>query len=179
MAWDRYVTPFSYGLWLAVAIVICALSVCLVVSYFSHKSNKSLTLIATLFYIPTCFCQQGQHAKPLHEFFLHVLLIFFYSYSFIFFFMGYIFNFLLSLISDLLFLSIHCTNFTDQISHHSHYSHFYISSISSLPLYYHIFTSNFFLMVINQTKLFILKCSCRYHFQMSFPFCLILRRLKT
>jgi hypothetical protein len=27
MAWDRYVAPFGYGLWLAVAIAVCALSV--------------------------------------------------------------------------------------------------------------------------------------------------------
>jgi len=60
MAWDRYVTPFSYGLWLAVAIAACALGVCLALTIQGHEKNHNLTLSATLFYIQACFCQQGE-----------------------------------------------------------------------------------------------------------------------
>jgi hypothetical protein len=60
MAWDRYVTPFSYGLWLAIAITVCALCVCLALTNFSHQTNHNLTVSAILFYIHACFCQQGQ-----------------------------------------------------------------------------------------------------------------------
>jgi hypothetical protein len=60
MAWDRYVTPFSYGLWLAVAIAVCALSVCLALTDCGQDRNQSLTVPAVLFYIHACFCQQGQ-----------------------------------------------------------------------------------------------------------------------
>jgi hypothetical protein len=67
MAWDRYVTPFSYGLWLAVAIAACVLCVCLALTSFSNNSKESLSLTTTLFYILSCFCQQGQMAKPLYE----------------------------------------------------------------------------------------------------------------
>jgi hypothetical protein len=88
LGWNRYVTPFSYGLWLAVAIAICALSVCLAVTYFLYNSNKTFTLIATLFYIPACFCQQGQHANPHYKFFPRFInsLV---APSLIFFFGGY------------------------------------------------------------------------------------------
>jgi hypothetical protein len=63
MAWDRYVTPFSYGLWLAVAIAACALSVCLALTNYGHDRNQSLTVSAILLYIHACFCQQGQVYK--------------------------------------------------------------------------------------------------------------------
>ena len=69
MAWDRYVTPFSYGFWLAVAIAGCALCVCLALTNYSHENHQRLSLIATVFYIPACFCQQGK-AKHSYEFFL-------------------------------------------------------------------------------------------------------------
>jgi hypothetical protein len=60
MAWDRYVAPFSYGLWLAVVIAVCALSVCLALTNYGHDSNQGLTVPAVLFYIHACFCQQGE-----------------------------------------------------------------------------------------------------------------------
>ena len=84
MAWDRYVTPFSYGLWLVAATIGCALGVCLALANFSNKSNQSLSLIATVFYIPSCFCQQGQKANPSYEFFIFSLELpvakFFFSF---------------------------------------------------------------------------------------------------
>jgi len=67
MAWNRYVTPFSYGMWLAVAIAACVLCVCLALTNFSNDSKQRLSLIDTLFYIPSCFCQQGQKAKTIYE----------------------------------------------------------------------------------------------------------------
>jgi hypothetical protein len=60
MAWDRYVTPFSYGLWLAVAIVACATTVCLALQNYCHERNQNLAVSAIFFYIHACFCQQGQ-----------------------------------------------------------------------------------------------------------------------
>jgi hypothetical protein len=60
MAWDRYVAPFSYGLWLAVAIVACALGVCLALVNYGHERNQNLTVSAIFFYVHACFCQQGQ-----------------------------------------------------------------------------------------------------------------------
>ena len=60
MAWDRYVAPFSDSLWLAVAITVCALGVCLTLTNYGHENHRSLNLIATVFYIPACFCQQGK-----------------------------------------------------------------------------------------------------------------------
>jgi hypothetical protein len=63
MSWDRYVTPFNYGLWLAVAIAVCALSVCLALNFFGHDRNQSLIVPAVLFYIHACFCQQGEKVK--------------------------------------------------------------------------------------------------------------------
>ena len=66
MAWNHYVTPFSYSLWLAVAIAACVLFVCLALTNFTNKSNQRLSLIATIFYIPTCLCQQGQKAISLY-----------------------------------------------------------------------------------------------------------------
>jgi len=63
MVWDRYVTLFSYGLWLAVAIAACAITVCLALTAQCHQKNHNLTLSATLFYIHACFCQQGESYK--------------------------------------------------------------------------------------------------------------------
>jgi hypothetical protein len=48
MAWDRYVTPFSYGLWLAVATAACVLCVCLALTNFS-KNKQKFDIIDTLF----------------------------------------------------------------------------------------------------------------------------------
>jgi hypothetical protein len=63
MAWDRYVTPFNYGLWLAAAIAACAFSVCLALTNKGHEKNHNLTVSAILFYIHACFCQQGEGYK--------------------------------------------------------------------------------------------------------------------
>jgi hypothetical protein len=68
MAWERYVTPFRYGLWLAVAVTGCALGVSLAITNFSNNINQSLSLIATVFFIPSCLCQQGQKANFLYGF---------------------------------------------------------------------------------------------------------------
>jgi hypothetical protein len=63
MVWDRYVAPFSSGLWLAIAIAACALGVCLVLINYGYERNQSLTVSAIFFYIHACFCQQGQTDK--------------------------------------------------------------------------------------------------------------------
>jgi len=63
MAWDRYVTPFSYRLWLALAIVACTISVCLALINYGYQTNHNLTVSTILFYIHACFCQQGQVYK--------------------------------------------------------------------------------------------------------------------
>jgi hypothetical protein len=63
MTWDRYVAPFSYGLWLAVAIYACALGVCLALTNYGHERNQNLNLPTTFFDIHACFCQQGQCYK--------------------------------------------------------------------------------------------------------------------
>jgi hypothetical protein len=60
MAWDRYVKTFNYGMWLAVAFVACVLGVCLALTNYGHESHQSLSIIATVLYIPACFCQQGK-----------------------------------------------------------------------------------------------------------------------
>jgi len=65
MAWNRYFAPFSYGLWLAVAIAACVLGVCLALTNFSNNSKHSLSLTDTVFYIPSCLCQQGQKTNLL------------------------------------------------------------------------------------------------------------------
>ena len=74
MAWDRYVAPFSYGLWLAVAIAACAISVCLALINYGTERNQDLSLMAILFYIHACFCQQGQTQKSylLPSYFLYI-----------------------------------------------------------------------------------------------------------
>ena len=63
MAWDRYVTPFSYDLWLAVVITVCAISACLAITSCDHERNQNLSLSAILFYIHACFCRQGRIYK--------------------------------------------------------------------------------------------------------------------
>ena len=63
MAWDLYVTPFSYGLWLAVAFTACALCVCLALTNCGHQTNHNLTVSTIFFYIHAYFCQQGQFYK--------------------------------------------------------------------------------------------------------------------
>jgi len=58
IAWDHYVTSFSYGLWLTVAIAACASGVCLVLINHDHGRNLNFTLSAILFYIHACSCEQ-------------------------------------------------------------------------------------------------------------------------
>jgi hypothetical protein len=60
MAWDRYVTPFGYGLWLAVAITFCAIGVCVAVTNYGYERKKNLTFSDIFFSIHACFCQQGE-----------------------------------------------------------------------------------------------------------------------
>jgi len=60
MVWDRYVTPYSYRMWLAVAIAACALRVCLAHTRYGHERSQNLAVSAILFYIHACFCQQFQ-----------------------------------------------------------------------------------------------------------------------
>ena len=60
MTWDRYVAPFSYDLWLAIAIAVCVLSVCLALTNYGHVREQDLTLPATFFYVFGCLCQQGE-----------------------------------------------------------------------------------------------------------------------
>jgi hypothetical protein len=59
MTWDRYVALFSYGLWLAVAIGVCVLCVCLALTNYGHERNRSLTVHAIFFYVLGCLCLQG------------------------------------------------------------------------------------------------------------------------
>ncbi|GFG37232.1 hypothetical protein Cfor_00638, partial [Coptotermes formosanus] len=58
LTWNRYVAPFSYGLWLVVAIAACALSVCLALTTCGRERNQGRTVPAVFFYIHACFCQQ-------------------------------------------------------------------------------------------------------------------------
>ena len=60
MTWDRYVAPFSYGLWLAVAIAACVLSVCLALTNYGRERDQNLTVPAIMFYVLGCLCQQGE-----------------------------------------------------------------------------------------------------------------------
>jgi len=82
MIWNPYVTPFSYGLWLAVAIAACVLCVCLALTNLSKNSKQRLSLIETVFYIPSCFCQQGQMANLLYELFIHSFMLCFVNLFF-------------------------------------------------------------------------------------------------
>jgi hypothetical protein len=75
MTWNQYVTPFSYGMWLAVAMAPCALCVFLALTNFSKNSKQRLSLIDTVFYIPSCFCQQGQMANLLYELFINSIML--------------------------------------------------------------------------------------------------------
>jgi hypothetical protein len=60
MTWDRYVAPFSYGLWLAVAIAACAISVCLALRNYGKERDQRLTVPAIIFYVFGCLFQQGE-----------------------------------------------------------------------------------------------------------------------
>jgi hypothetical protein len=60
MAWDRYATPFSYALWLVVAITACALGGCLALSNYGHVRNQNFTVSDIFFYIHASFCQQSE-----------------------------------------------------------------------------------------------------------------------
>jgi len=71
MTWDRYVAPFSYGLWLAVAIAVCVLSVCLALTNYGHEREQGLTLPTIFFCVFGCLCQQGETS---HSYFSLVLL---------------------------------------------------------------------------------------------------------
>ena len=75
---DRYVTPFSYGLWLAVAFTICAIRVCLALINYGRERNQNLTLSTTLFNIHACFCRQGQSDESccFTSLFLYVLILY-------------------------------------------------------------------------------------------------------
>jgi len=63
IVWDRYVTPFSYGLWLAVAIAACVISVSLALTNYGHERAQSLTVSAIFLSIQACFSQQGRRDK--------------------------------------------------------------------------------------------------------------------
>jgi hypothetical protein len=60
MAWDRYIAPFSYGMWLAVGITLCAFGVCVAVINYGYERNQNLTFSAIFFSIHACFCGQGE-----------------------------------------------------------------------------------------------------------------------
>jgi hypothetical protein len=60
MTWDRYVAPFSYGLWIAVAIAACSISVFLALTNYGHERDQRLTVPAVLFFVFGCLCQQGE-----------------------------------------------------------------------------------------------------------------------
>ena len=60
IGWDRYVTPFSYDMWLVVAIAACVRRVWLSLINYGHERNQNLTVSAILSYIHACFCQQVQ-----------------------------------------------------------------------------------------------------------------------
>ena len=75
MNWNRYVARFSYNMWLAVAMAACALCVFLALTNFSKNSKQRLSLIDTVFYIPSGFCQQGQMANILYELFIKSFML--------------------------------------------------------------------------------------------------------
>jgi hypothetical protein len=96
MVWDRYGAPFSYGLWLAIAIATSAISVCLALTNYGHEKDQSLTVSTILFYIHACVCQQGQNNKS--RYVTYVISILYYCYPMVYF------HFSLSWRSILLFL---------------------------------------------------------------------------
>jgi hypothetical protein len=59
VAWDRYVKPFNYGLWLAIAFTVCVIGVCRALINYGYERNQSLTVSAILFNIHACFCLKG------------------------------------------------------------------------------------------------------------------------
>ena len=74
MTWDRYFAPFSYGLWLAVALAACGIGVCLALTNYGRERNQDLTVPAILFYIHASFCQQGETYKSRFVAFLFSIL---------------------------------------------------------------------------------------------------------
>jgi len=151
MAWNHYVTPFSYRLWLTVAIAACVLCVCLALTNLSNNNNNnnnnntySLSLIATVFYIPSCLCQQGQKANSVYgsfDLFYAVSCGPFLSFSFSF---G-LFLITLSFIFNPLFLSKHSTNFLAK------YVHLFIFPIN---FYFNYQFPQFFFIIYLQLNLF-------------------------
>ena len=84
VAWDRYVTPFSYGLWLAVAFTISAVSVCLAFINYDRERNQNLTLSTILFNIHSCSCRQGQSDKSCcFTFLVLYVLILYHRFNYI------------------------------------------------------------------------------------------------
>ena len=81
MTWERYVAPFSYGLWLAVAIAVCVLSVCLALTNYGHDRVQGLTVPAIIFYVFGCLCQRGEASN---SYFSVVLLSKIYAVIYIF-----------------------------------------------------------------------------------------------
>ena len=129
MTWDRYVTPFSYGLWLAVAIASCALGVCLALQNYCHSRNHSLAVSATFFYIQARFCQQGQNDKS-------------YCFTFIFYIIfccfitqfNFSLQFCLNLVSHFSYFPLSCileqgllTIFHSQLIWLTHFLYFYLN----------------------------------------------------
>jgi hypothetical protein len=47
-------------MWLAVAITVCGVGVCLAVTNYGHERKQNLTFSAIFFSIHACFCQQGE-----------------------------------------------------------------------------------------------------------------------
>jgi len=164
MAWNHYVTPFSYRLWLAVAIVACVLCVCLALTNFSNKMNERLGLIATVYYIPTCLCQQGQMAISLygsfdifHDFSCGPFLSCSFSFGL----------FLIS-VSHSFSTSYSCRSFSQiyWLNMSTYLIFPFISNliINSLNSFF-IITCNemYFLNVITQIKIFNIKYTCKAH----------------
>jgi hypothetical protein len=80
-------------MWLAVAMAACVLGVCLALTNFSKNSKQRLSVIDAVFYIPSCFCQQGQMANILYELFIHFYALSFRPlHSYLFRFVGYFFH---------------------------------------------------------------------------------------
>jgi squalene cyclase len=60
MTWGRYITPFSFRLWVAVATVVCTLSFSLWLTASFQVKGKKLTATEAIFYVFGTVCQQGQ-----------------------------------------------------------------------------------------------------------------------
>jgi hypothetical protein len=81
MRWERYVAPFSYGLWLAVGIAVCVLSVCLALTNYGHEGVQGLTVSDVFFYVFGCMCLRGETSN---SYFSLVLLSKIYAVIYIF-----------------------------------------------------------------------------------------------